>query len=185
MPRIIAGSAKGRKIGAPEGTATRPTSDRAREALFSALNSQLTSWAGRRFLDLYAGSGAVGLEAASRGASAVVLVESHAPALTALRSNIALLGFTSTSVVASSVERFAQLPAEPFDVIFADPPYDTGSSAVQSALENLLANGAAKAGTIVVVERSKRDTTWTWPEPITGLRNKSYGEATFWYGQVD
>jgi 16S rRNA (guanine966-N2)-methyltransferase len=105
--------------------------------------------------------------------------------LAALRSNIALLGFASTSVVASTVERFAQLTAEPFDVIFADPPYDTGSPVVKSAVEKLLANGATKAGTIVVVERSKRDTTWTWPESITGLRNKSYGEATFWYGQVD
>ena len=91
----------------------------------------------------------------------------------------------NTIIDGDCIDVMNTLPEDSVDLIFADPPYDTGSQVVKSAVENLLTKGAAKAGTIVVVERSKRDTTWTWPESITGLRNKSYGEATFWYGQVD
>ena len=105
MPRIVAGAARGRRLAAPPGRGTRPTADRAREALFSALEAQLGSLAGRRVADLYAGSGAVGLEALSRGASAVVLVESDPAAVRSLRANVDAVGLPGAEVVAGRVER--------------------------------------------------------------------------------
>ena len=107
VTRIIAGSAGGRRLRTPTGQGTRPTSDRVREALFSSLGSQLGSLAGLRFLDLYAGSGAVGLEARSRGAEHVTLVERDAAAAGLIRRNSADLGFDGVTVVARGAREFA------------------------------------------------------------------------------
>ncbi len=184
VPRIIAGSAKGRRIGAPEGKSTRPTSDRAREALFSALNSQLKSWAGRSFLDLYAGSGAVGLEAASRGAARVVLVESDAKALSCIRSNMDVLAIPNVELFSATVDRYVQEKRQGFDVIFADPPFELPTPTLLKVLADLVTCGALSAGTVVVLERSTRDQPWIWPDGITSLRERHYGESTLWYGQA-
>lgn len=128
--RIIAGEWRGRKLLAPPGEATRPTADRAREALFSMLVSRLGSLEGLTVADLFAGSGALGLEALSRGAAQALFVEQAAPALRALRGNIANLGGAGRSQVeARSV--FALGPrATPVDIMLLDPPYGSGAGAV-------------------------------------------------------
>lgn len=186
MPRVIAGTARGRRLQAPTGQATRPTGDRVREALFSSLETELLPWGARRFLDLYAGSGAVGLEAASRGAAAVVLVEQAPAALTALQANVALLGLAGVAVAAESVERFAASAASRgvFDVVFADPPYSLASAALAQVITDLRTAEALAAGGIVVVERATRNGDWLWPEGFVGLRERRYGEVTLWYGRA-
>jgi 16S rRNA (guanine966-N2)-methyltransferase len=132
--RIIAGALRGRRLQTPEGVATRPTADRMRETLFSMLASRLGSFEGLRVADLFAGSGALGLEALSRGAAFACFVEHDRRALGAIRANIASLGVEDRAqVLARSALTLPQ--AEPFDLIFADPPYAPGSgSAVVSEL---------------------------------------------------
>jgi 16S rRNA (guanine966-N2)-methyltransferase len=187
VTRIIAGSARGRRLRTPTGDGTRPTADRVREALFSALESQIGGWEGVRFLDLYAGSGAVGLEAASRGADRVVLVE-QAPAVAALiRANAATLGSAGVAVVAEPAARFAKRgarPGEVFDVVFADPPYDVATVDVADVLAALLDTGRLAADAVVVVERARRGDAWRWPEGLTGVRDKRYGDTMLWYGRA-
>jgi len=181
MPRIVAGSAGGRVLVAPRGRDTRPTTDRAREGLFSALESMLGSLVGRSFLDLYAGSGAVGLEAASRGATPVVLVESAAPALAALRANVETVGLTGVDIRAERVERMlATAPPHPFEVVFLDPPY---ANAVPAELDALVAHDWLAADAVVVVERASREGALAWPDGVTGDRSRRYGDSTLWYGR--
>lgn len=177
MSRIIGGVAGGRRLVMPRGRGTRPTSDRMREGLFSALGGDLS---GRSFLDLYAGSGAVGLEAASRGAARVVLVERDAAALRALRANVESLDLPQVDVRAQSVGSF--LAAEPFayDVVFLDPPY---AETVEEVLIAVVANGWLAADAVVVVERSSRDAPLAWPAGIDADRSRRYGDGTLWYGR--
>ena len=120
--RIIAGKWRGRPIKAPPGQATRPTGDRTREALFSMLASRIGSFEGLRMADLFAGTGALGLEALSRGAAHCTFVESDRTALEALKANIATLGADAT-IRAAAAEHFT---GGPFDVVLLDPPYGTG-----------------------------------------------------------
>ena len=131
--RIVAGEWRGRPIVAPEGMATRPTADRVRETLFSMLASRLGSFEGLRVADLFAGSGALGFEALSRGAMFACFVEREARAIAAIRHNAERLGATDRIRVLSG-SALALTPADPFDLIFADPPYDdsAGSAAVKS-----------------------------------------------------
>lgn len=146
--RIIAGEWRGRKLVAPAGTLTRPTADRTRETLFSMLASRLGSFEGLRVADLYAGSGALGLEALSRGAAHATFVESDRAALRAIGANIETLGAAArTSVRATSADA---LPAtNAFDLVFADPPYEAGSgSAVAAAAAK--ADWLAKGGWMAV-----------------------------------
>ena len=132
--RIIAGTHRGRPIVTPKGDSTRPTADRVREALFSMLASRLGDFEGLRVLDLFAGSGALGLEALSRGAAHCTFVEQDKPAIDALKTNIAKLGLAGTEVRATSV--LALGPAsQPYDLILIDPPYKSGAGAV--ALDKL------------------------------------------------
>src|SRR4051794_623229 len=139
MTRIIAGEARGRRLQVPVGDVTRPTSDRAREGLFSSLQS-LGDVDGARVLDLYAGSGAVGLEALSRGALSATLVEDDPSALNAIRDNIAHTKLAGAHVVPMKVEQFLAAEPEPrYDVVFLDPPYDTDVAPVLQALVPWLA----------------------------------------------
>jgi 16S rRNA (guanine966-N2)-methyltransferase len=124
--RIIAGAWRGRPLRAPGGQGTRPTADRTRETLFSMLVSRLGSFEGLRVADLYAGSGALGLEALSRGAATATFVETDPGALAAIRANlVALKAADLAEIYASSAAKL--VPTQPFDVIFADPPYAPGS----------------------------------------------------------
>ena len=149
--RIIAGTWRGRPLTAPKGQATRPTADRTREALFSMLTSQLGSFEGLRVADLFAGSGALGLEALSRGAARCVFVEQDGAALDVLRANIAALG-APADVRAQSVMTLGPAAA-PCDLLLLDPPYDSGAGVV--ALERLLRLGWIAPGAIVSVETAK------------------------------
>lgn len=183
MTRIVAGVVGGRRISVPPGTGTRPTSERTREALFSTLVS-LTDLDGARVLDLYAGSGAVGLEALSRGAADVLLVEADSRAARIARSNVTHLGLPGAQVIAEKVERFATRAAEhPYDIVFADPPYALPAAELAGLLIALDTAGWLAEGAVVVVERSSRDAPWEWPDPIVGLRSRRYGEGTLWYGR--
>jgi len=183
VTRIIAGSAGGRRLSTPSGEATRPTADRVREAVFSALESSLGSWAGVRFLDLFAGSGAVGLEAVSRGAAHATLVEQHRRAAGVARRNAHTLGLSGVEVVTARAEAFLLRPAhECFQVVFADPPYTLRGAAVTDLLSSLVAHGWLCADAVVVVERSARDEDLRWPEGLRADRVRRYGETAVWYG---
>lgn len=181
MTRIIGGSAGGRRLQTPPGDATRPTSDRVREALFSALEAELGTLHGLRFLDLYAGSGAVALEAASRGAVGVTAVESDRRTARIVTANAAALGLpvdVRAQPVASVV---ASGPAAPFDVVFLDPPYALGAAEVAAVLTSLLDHGWVVPGAAVVVERSARSVAPRWPDGLEVRRQKKYGETVLWY----
>jgi 16S rRNA (guanine966-N2)-methyltransferase len=189
MTRIIAGAHGGRRLTAPSGDRTRPTSDRVREAFFSALES-MVDLEGARFADLYAGSGAVGLEALSRGASFTLLVESDARAARVIRDNIvALRAGASARLVTGRVGQVLAQPPEggPFDVVFADPPYAVPDDEVAELQRALLDNGWLTRDAVVVLERSTRTAVrgqpLSWVEGITADRSKRYGETTLWYGR--
>lgn len=185
MSRVIAGSARGRRLAVPAGQGTRPTSDRAREALFSALASAVRTFAGLRVLDLYAGSGAVGLEALSRGAGHATLVESDARAVRTIRDNIRTLGLPGAELVADRVERLvAAPPAAPYEIAFADPPYGLTDVALAGVLTALDVGGWLAPGALVVVERATRGGAPIWPAGIAPDRERRYGEATLWYGRA-
>ncbi len=185
MTRIIGGTARGRRIKAPAGERTRPTSDRVREALFSSLDAELGSVGGLRFLDLYAGSGAVGLEARSRGAGAVTLVEQDRRTAALVRDNARGLGFSRIEVLVGAVARvLGTPPVAPYDVVFLDPPYALGDAEVQADLVALAVHGWLAAGAVVVVERSSRGGDVAWPTGLAASRSRRYGETTLWYGHA-
>jgi 16S rRNA (guanine966-N2)-methyltransferase len=177
VTRIIAGAARGRRLQVPVGVGTRPTSDRAREGLFSSLLS-LTDLDGARVLDLYAGSGALGLEALSRGASTVTLVEDDPAALRALRANVAHLDLPGAHVVDQRVEDVLAVAPEPrYRLALLDPPYDVDVVPVLEALRPWLPLDA-----VVAVERASRDPDLAWPQGYEAVRSRRYGAATLWYG---
>jgi 16S rRNA (guanine966-N2)-methyltransferase len=185
VTRIIAGTAGGRRLSVPAGRGTRPTSDRAREGLFATILAIRGPLNGARVLDLYAGSGAVGLEALSRGASDVLLVESDARAARVIRGNIEAVGLPGARLAGGRVERvLARGPGghPPRDVVFADPPYATPDGEVQRMLAALHGRGWLAPGALVVVERATRSGPVSWPAGYTPERSRGYGEATLWYG---
>jgi 16S rRNA (guanine966-N2)-methyltransferase len=152
--RVIAGKWRGRPLVAPKGEATRPTADRMREALFSMLTSRLGSFEDLAVADLFAGSGALGIEALSRGARSCLFVEQDGPALDALRANLAKLGATG-DVRASSVLALGPARAAP-DVILMDPPYGSGAGVV--ALDKLSRLGWTGPATWISIETAKAET---------------------------
>lgn len=153
--RIVAGEWRGRKLTAPKGEATRPTADRARETLFAMLTSRLGSFEGLQVADLFAGSGALGLEALSRGAAHCLFVEQDRAALDSIRANIAALGAQArTRVEAGSVMGLRAAPA-PLDLILADPPYQSGAGEV--ALDRLLRLGWIGPETWIALETGAKE----------------------------
>ncbi|NYG56417.1 16S rRNA (guanine(966)-N(2))-methyltransferase RsmD [Nocardioides perillae] len=188
MTRIIAGRAGGRRLQTPRGGATRPTSDRVREALFSTLESRVGPLAGLRFLDLYAGSGAVGLEAWSRGAGVVTLVEHDRRTAALVSANARALGAVGASraevVVGAVGAVLDRPPGAPYDVVFSDPPYPLAPAEVDADLVRVTARGWLVPGGLVVVERSVRSPAPTWPAGLEPEREKRYGETVLWYGRA-
>jgi 16S rRNA (guanine966-N2)-methyltransferase len=183
MTRVIAGAAGGRRLKVPP-SGVRPTGDRAREGLFNSLGS-LLDLDGARVLDLYAGSGALGLEALSRGAAEVVFVESGPRVLPVLRANLAAVGLPGGRVIAGSVPAVVAAPAPArFDLVLADPPYATAVEEVLGVLRALVAGTWLADDAVVVVERSSREEPWEWPTPLAGLRDRRYGEALLRYGRL-
>lgn len=185
MTRIIAGRAGGRRLVTAAGRATRPTSDRTREGLFGTVLAIRGSLDGAAVADLYAGSGAVGLEALSRGAAEVLLVESDSRAAAVIRTNIATLGLTGAVLLTGAVERvLAHGPAgvQPRDFVFADPPYAVADPELGRVLMLLREHDWLAPGALVAVERATRSGPLTWPSGYEPVRSRKYGEATLWYG---
>ncbi|MFG2192648.1 16S rRNA (guanine(966)-N(2))-methyltransferase RsmD [Streptomyces sp. NPDC048639] len=186
MTRVIAGAAGGRRLAVPPGTGTRPTSDRAREGLFSTWESLLGGLDGARVLDLYGGSGAVGLEALSRGAGHVLLVEADTRAARVIRDNVRVIGLPGAEVRNARAEQLltGPAPADPYDVVFLDPPYAVTDDDLREILLTLRAEGWLAGDTLVTVERSTRSGEFRWPAGFEGLRARRYGEGTLWYGRA-
>ncbi|MEV5902925.1 16S rRNA (guanine(966)-N(2))-methyltransferase RsmD [Streptomyces sp. NPDC052127] len=186
MTRVIAGAAGGRRLAVPPGTGTRPTSDRAREGLFSTWQSLLGGpLSGERVLDLYAGSGAVGLEALSRGAGHTLLVEADARAARTVRENVKALGLPGAEVRAGKAQQIIQTPpTDPYDLVFLDPPYAVSNDDLREILLTLRSGGWLAADALVTVERSTRGGGFPWPDGFEALRARRYGEGTFWYGRA-
>jgi 16S rRNA (guanine966-N2)-methyltransferase len=182
VTRIVAGSAGGRRLAVPPGERTRPTSDRAREALFATL-AGLVDLDGARVLDLYAGSGAVGLEAVSRGAAHALLVDADARAAAVARDNARTLGLQDrVTVRRDRVERVLAGDPEPHDLVFADPPYALGDDELGAVLLRL-AGGWLAPGAVLAVERASRGSGPRWPDRVEALKRRRYGEGTLWYGR--
>lgn len=182
MTRIVAGRAKGRRLAVPA-RGTRPTSDRAREALFSTL-AGLIDLDGARVLDLFAGTGAVGLEALSRGAAHATMVESDRAVAAVLQRNIDAVGLTGATLVRGSVESFlVGRPDAPFNLVFADPPYAFGDAEMAALLADLAEPGWLAPGAMVVVERAARGSEPSWPDVMESVKQKRYGEGVLWYGR--
>jgi len=152
--------------------------------LFSSLESALSGFDGAIVLDLFAGSGAVGLEALSRGAEGVVLVESDQRAAAVIRANVAAVGLPGATVVTAKVESYLQRPPDhPFDVVFLDPPYDLPAADVRVLLGALADPRWSKANGWIVVERQALHGVCGWQAPIGADRDKKYGERVLWYGR--
>ena len=178
MTRIIAGRAGGRRIAVPP-AGTRPTSDRVREALFSALAAD-PGLDGAAVLDVCAGSGALGLEALSRGAAHALFVEADRRAAGVLRRNVAALGLPGAAVRVGTAEAVLGTPADrAYDVVLVDPPYATPDAEVAGWLAAAHAHGWLDEGAVVVVERARSVTsgTFPWPAPLEAVRERRYGDT--------
>ena len=169
MTRIIGGVAGGRRIAVPP-RGTRPTTDRVRESLFNILTAR-RDLTGVAALDLYAGSGALGLEALSRGAASALFVESDHRSASVIARNIDALGLTGATVRRGAVATvLAAGTASPVDLVLADPPYDVEAAEVEAVLAALVTHGWANAGTVAVVERAATGAPLTWPAGWSGGR---------------
>lgn len=174
MPRIIAGEFRGRRLAAPADS-TRPTSDRVREAIASMLGARM-DLAGARVLDLYAGTGALALEALSRGAATAVLVESDRKAAVVARENIAVCGAAASArVVHRTVASFLSAPGPRYDLVFLDPPYALTAAEVAEALAALVEHLDGDGW--VVLERATRSEAVVWPEGLAPVASKVYGDT--------
>ena len=176
----MAGSAGGRRLSVPP-KGTRPTSERVREALFAALEA-VFDFDGLHVLDLYAGSGALGFEALSRGASVVTFIESDRRAVEVLRANASALGLAGARVVAGPVESVvAGEPEHRYDIVLIDPPYALPNAALGGVLGNLARGGWLAPDALVVVERAARDGEPDWPDGLNPIRTRRYGDtAVHW-----
>jgi 16S rRNA (guanine966-N2)-methyltransferase len=184
VTRLIAGVAGGRRLATTSGRTTRPTSDRTREGLFATVEAVRGGLHGAAVLDLYAGSGAVGLEALSRGAADVLLVEADSRAAQVIRQNIAVVGLPGARLITDRVERLLRRGPEgpPRDFVFADPPYAVSDDELGQVLMALLNQAWLAPGALVALERSTRSDPPTWPVGYEFDRSRRYGEATLWYG---
>ena len=174
MTRIVAGVAGGRRLAVPP-RGTRPTSDRVREALFSAVESAV-DLDGARVLDLYAGTGALGLEALSRGAASAVFVESSPAAVSVLRANIRAVGLAGEVRVGKVASVLAAGAPSPYDLVLADPPYAVTDLSPELGL--LVSAGWVAPGALVIVERARRAGDVSWPDPLVPMKVRHYGDTS-------
>ena len=183
--RIIAGVAKGRTLGAVAG-ATRPTSDRAREGLFSSLTSEFGTFEGLHVLDLFGGSGAIGLESLSRGATSVHVVEKDDEAQKTIETNFEIVKKSNPTgsfhVYGMSAERFLKdAPKDKYHLVYIDPPYDFSNQAVEDVLSSLHDNEFLNKDAFIAVERTTRGEQFIWPDAFMPARERKYGQATIYY----
>lgn len=184
--RVIAGMGKGRKLFSPP-SITRPTSDRAREGLFSSLISTFGSLDGLNFLDLFAGSGAVGVEALSRGAGLVESVESNPTSANVCKQNFELLsnneGIGKFKVYEKSVFEFLNHFANnSYEIIYIDPPYEATNAEVEKILKKILTLNLLSKHGIIAIERDGKSIAFTWPEGLVEQKIRSYGAGSIHYG---
>lgn len=176
MTRIIGGVAGGRRLTVPP-RGTRPTTDRVRESLFNILTARL-DLTGVAVLDLYAGSGALGLEALSRGAASAVFVESDQRSASVIARNIKALGLTGAQVRRGPVAPVLAAGAtNPVDLVLADPPYDVAAAEVEAVLAALVSHGWVHEGTVAVVERAATGAPLVWPPGWTPWQPRVYGDT--------
>lgn len=185
MTRVIAGTYRGRALKVPA-SVTRPTSSRVREAVLSSVQHAVAGFTDLAVLDLFAGSGALGIEALSRGADHAVFVDNDGNAVATVRGNLSALDARNATVVRSDV---AQLVATPcpygaFDVVFADPPYATDDDTAATMLSALADNGWLARDALVVLERSAKSQV-AWPASFTGVSKRTYGDTAVWYGRFE
>ena len=186
--RIIAGIGKGRKLFSPP-SITRPTSDRAREGLFSSLTSTFTSLEGLHFLDLFAGSGAVGVEALSRGAALVEAVESAQVSADVCKQNFELLssqsGVGKFKVHCKTAFEFLNHTAsEPYEIIYIDPPYEVANSEIEKILKKILTLNLLNKHGVVAIERDAKAKSFSWPDGFIEDKIRSYGAGSIHYGAL-
>lgn len=184
MTRIVAGEWRGRRLTVPS-RGVRPTSERVREAIMNSLTARLGEWSGVRVLDLYAGSGALGIEALSRGAAECVFVEREPSAVRVIRRNLAELGAgAGARVIGRDALSAARDRLGPFDVVFADPPYDD-AAALPAVLGRYCDEQWFAPGAELVVETGRRaPAPWEHPQ-LAGVDRREYGDTTVWYGRCD
>ena len=186
--RIIAGIAKGKTLFSPPGSKSRPTSDRAREGLFSSLVSEFSTLSGLNFLDLFAGSGAVGVEALSRGAMIVHAVESDGDLGNVTISNFKLVQSPPGTyrVFHTKAERFLESEKSSdigrYDIIFMDPPYDLSNTAIEEMLKTIVERGLLQSVGIIAIERKSKARPFLWPVELQELKVRSYGQGSIYYG---
>jgi 16S rRNA (guanine966-N2)-methyltransferase len=183
--RIIAGVAKGRILGAVAG-ATRPTSDRAREGLFSSLASEFGTFEGLHVLDLFGGSGAIGLESLSRGATSVHIVEKDDEAQKTIETNFEIVKKSNPTgnfhLYGMSAERFLKdAPKDKYHLVYIDPPYDFSNQAVEDVLSALHDYEFLSSDAFIAVERTTRGAQFIWPDAFVPARERKYGQATIYY----
>jgi 16S rRNA (guanine966-N2)-methyltransferase len=184
--RIIAGIGKGRKLFSPP-SITRPTSDRAREGLYSSLISTFGTLEGLHFLDLFAGSAAVGVEALSRGAALVEAVESNSVSADVCEENFALLssltGVGKFKVHNKTVFEFLNHTASnPYEIIYIDPPYEVANSEIEKILKKIISLNLLSKFGVIAIERDGKVKAFTWPPSLTELKVRSYGAGSIHYG---
>jgi len=195
VTRIVGGIWGGRRLLTPTGATTRPTAEKVRAALASSLTAA-GGLEGARILDLFAGSGAIGLELVSRGASSAVFVERDRTALAALRSNVETLQAGSGARPASATVTLTVIPGDAaafaarptgtggFDVVVADPPYDMATAALLDIYLDLHRSGLLAPHADLILERGRRDGEPAWPTPLAGVRTKKYGDTLLCYGRA-
>lgn len=183
MTRIVAGAARGRRLKVPA-SGTRPTSDRVRESLFSSLESS-DALRGMRVLDLFAGSGALGLEALSRGAATAVLVDSASAAVKVIEQNARVVALPGVSIVRQSAAAYLQGSPRPNDLVFLDPPYNLPAGQVGDVLQ-ALTGGWITDGAQVILERAARGEGPIWPQGLEVVWQRRFGDTevqrAVWYG---
>ncbi len=185
MTRVVAGIWGGRTLSTPDGPHTRPTSEKVRAAMANSLQAA-GALQGASVLDLFAGSGALGIEFASRGAASVVLVDNNSEALQAARANVAALQANTVRVVAASVIEYVStaVGSTTFDLVVADPPYLLGTAELVAIFKALSDRALLNPGADLIVERPKRTGEMAWPDPLIGVRTKKYGDTLLCYGRA-
>ncbi len=183
MTRIVAGEWGGRRVRVPA-RGVRPTSERVRESVCNRIEHLTGGLADLTALDIYAGSGAVGLELLSRGLSRAVFVEQNRAVLSVLRDNIAYLRAETAEVLPLSAERVGERLEDRFDIVFMDPPYELPPAQILSAVRGLVLGNCISKDGLVVIELARRSGQLEWPEEIRPLDHRDYGDTRVWYGRM-
>lgn len=184
MTRIIAGTAKGRRLSVPR-VGVRPTSSRVREAMFNSIGGLVGHWADERVLDVFAGSGALGLESLSRGAKELLFIENDRRIAAVLRDNVASVGLGGEILVADALRLAPDRRGYKASLVLADPPYDVNPHQLREAIRSWISGGWIAPHAIVVLEGPAKWSEWVWPGEIDEIQSRRYGDTRIWYGSAE